>query len=264
MLKIVSLLSLLITASFAKVYYAKVEPYELRTIASAVSGRVVYTDENMLGKKLSKRAFLQIDDKLNRDELKSVRKKRGYLKETLALDEKIVKNLEEVLKRKRENFKRILSLSIKSKVEKDREFYDLVASENLYFSTLKEINSLKTTSSDLELREKQLLKQIHDKSITAEGFVLYDLKVKPESVVNIGTPLAKVADVSKAIAVVYLDKDDLKKLNKSVVYINGQKSNYRFSRVSKIADSKNISRYRAELVMKAPKIFSTLIKIELK
>jgi len=264
LLKIVSLLSLLITVSFAKVYYAKVEPYEVRTIASSVSGQVVYADENMLGKRLSKRAFIQIDDRLNRNELKSVRKKMDYLQETLRIDENIVKNLKKVLTKKRENFKTISSLSIKSKVEKDREFYDLVASENSYLATLKEIDSLKINRSDLALREEQLLKTIHDKSIIAEGFVLYDLKVKPESVVNIGTPLAKVADISKAIAVVYLDKNDLKKLNKSVVYINGQKSNYRFSRVSKIADSKNISRYRAELVMKAPKIFSTLIKIELK
>jgi len=263
LLKIVSLLSLLITVSFAEVYYAKVEPYEVRTIASFVSGQVVYADENMLGKRLSKRAFIQIDDRLNRDELASVRKKMGYLKDTLSVDEKIIKNLKEVLIRKKENFKRIASLSIKSK-EKDREFYNVVASENSYLATLKEMNSLKTNISDLALKEKQLLKTIQDKSIVADGFVLYALKVKPESVVNIGTPLAVVADISKAIAVVYLNESDLINLNKRVLYINGKKSDYKFTRISKIADSQNISRYRAEIIMKAPKIFSNLIKIELK
>ena len=264
MFKIVSLLSLLITVSFAEVYYARVEPYEVRTIASFVSGQVVYADENMLGKRLSKRAFIQIDDRLNRDELASVRKKMSYLKDTLSVDEKIIKNLKEVLARKKENFKRIASLSIKSKVEKDREFYNVVASENSYLATLKEMNSLKINISDLALREKQLLKTIQDKSIVADGFVLYALKVKPESVVNIGTPLAVVADVSKAIAVVYLNENDLKNIKSSVLYINGKKSDYKFTRISKIADSQNISRYRAEIIMKAPKIFSNLIKIELK
>jgi len=262
--KIVSLLSLLITVSFAEVYYARVEPYEVRTIASFVSGQVVYADENMLGKRLSKRAFIQIDDRLNRDELESVRKKMSYLKDTLSVDEKIIKNLKEVLVRKKENFKRIASLSIKSKVEKDREFYNVVASENSYLATLKEMNSLKINISDLALREKQLLKTIQDKSIVADSFVLYALKVKPESVVNIGTPLAVVADVNKAIAVVYLNENDLKNIKSSVLYINGKKSNYKFTRISKIADSQNISRYRAEIIMKAPKIFSNLIKIELK
>lgn len=264
MLKILSLLFLLTTVSFAKVYYARVEPYEVRNITSDVSGKVLYTNENMLGKKLSNRAFIKIDDTLNRDELESVRKKMSYLKNTLTTNEKILKNLKEALARKKENFKKIMALSIKSKVEKDREFYDLVASENSYLATLKEMNSLKTNISDLAFREKQLMKMIQDKSIVANGFVLYEIKVKPQSVVNIGTPLATVADVSKAIAVVYLDENDLINLKHEVLYINGKKSNYKLSRISKIADGKNISRYSAQIVMKAPKIFSNLIKIELK
>ncbi len=264
MLKILSLLFLLTTVSFAKVYYARVNPYEVRTIASDVSGQVIYTNENMLGKKLSKRAFIKIDDALNRDELASVRKKMSYLKNTLVINEKILKNLKEALIRKKENFKKIMALSIKSKVEKDREFYNLVASENSYLATLKEMNSLKTNISNLAFREKQLMKMIRDKSIVANGFVLYEIKVKPQSVVNIGTPLATVADVSKAIAVVYLDENDLINLKHKVLYINGKESNYKFSRISKIADGKNISRYSAQIVMKAPKIFSNLIKIELK
>ncbi len=264
MLKILGLLLLLTTLAFSKVYYSKVEPYEIRDIASNVSGQVIYTNEDMIGKKLSNKAFIKIDDLLNRDELKSVQEKLKYSKATLETNNEILKNLEEALQRKKENFKRIESLSIKSKVEKDREFYDVVSSENSYLATLKEINSLKTNISDLKLREKQLLKTIKDKSIAAKGLVLYSIKVKPGSVVNIGTPLASVADISKGLLTIYLDEDDLHHLDKRTLYIDGKKSSYKTSRVLKIADTKNISRYSAQIVIKAPKIFSKVLKIELK
>ena len=264
MLKILGLLLFLTTLAFSNVYYSKVQPYEIRDIASNVSGQVIYTNENMIGKKLSKKAFIKIDDALDRDELKSIREKLQYLQATLETNKEILKNLEQALKRKKANFKRIESLSIKSKVEKDREFYDVVGSQNSYLATQKEINSLKTNISDLNLREKQLVKSINDKNIAAEGFVLYSIKVKPGSVVNLGTPLASVADVSKAILTIYLDGDDLQNLNKRTLYINGKKSNYKISRISKIADTKNISRYKAQIIIKAPQVFSKVFKIELK
>ena len=252
------------TLAFSKVYYAKVEPYEVRDIASQVSGEVVFTDENMLGKILGANPFIVIDDKLDRDELLSVKEKLEYLGDTLKANEKILENLKDALNRKKENFKSIESLKIKSKVEKDREFYDVVGSENSYLATLKEINSLKTNISDLSLRKKQLQKSIADKSVTAKGFVLYALKVKEGSVVNPGTPLATVADVSKAVVKIYLDADDILHMDKKSVYINGKKSDYKLTRILKIADTKNISRYSAQIIMKSPPIFSQLVKIELK
>jgi hypothetical protein len=248
----------------ANVYYAKVEPYEVRDILSNAAGQVLFTQEDMIGQKLSQKPFIQIDDALNHDELQSVREKMQYLRENLQTDKKIVINLQEALQRKKENFARVQSLSIKSKVEKDREFYDVVASEDSYLTILKEMNSLKANISDLELREKQLEKMIEDKSISAEGYILYSIKVKPESVVNVGTPLARVADTSKALLTIYLDRDDVQNLDKRVLYINGKKSSSKIVRVHTIADEKNISRYKAQIVIQAPKVFSQLVKIELK
>ena len=252
------------TLAFSKVYYAKVEPYEVRDIASQVSGEVVFSDENMIGKVLTSKSFIVIDDELDKDELASVKEKLEYLRDTLKTNEKILENLKDALARKKENFKRIESLSIKSKVEKDREFYDVVGSENSYLVTLKEINSLKTNISDISLREKQLEKSIADKSVRAKGFVLYALKVKEGSVVNPGTPLATVADVRKSVVTIYLDADDLLHIDKKSLYINGKKSSYKLTRILKIADTKNISRYSAQIIMNRPKIFSQLLKIELK
>jgi len=66
------------------------------------------------------------------------------------------------------------------------------------------------------------------------------------------------------VATIYLDADELLQKNRLKIYIDGKKTSYKLSRVSTIADAKNISRYRAQIIMKKTKIFSKLIKIELK
>jgi TfoX/Sxy family transcriptional regulator of competence genes len=250
---------------FAKVYYSKVEPYEIRIISSNVSGLVTFCDENMLGKVLqSNKAYIKIDSELDEKELKFTKDKLVYLKNTLEVNKNILNNLENMLKKKKDNYKRVEALKIKSRLEKDREFYDLVSSENLYFSTQKEINSLKTQMADLKLREAQLTKSIDDKALRAKGFTLYSIDVKVGQVVSKSTPLARIADTSKALLTIYLDEDDLKKVKNSIIYIDGEKTNYKISRILNIADMKSISKYKAQIIVKAPKIFSKLAKIELK
>jgi TfoX/Sxy family transcriptional regulator of competence genes len=258
------MLFLVVTFTFANVYYSKVEPYEVRDISSNVNGTVLFTDENMIGKKLSNKPFILIDDELDKDELNAVNKKLSYFKDTLEVNEKVLLNLKESLKRKKENYKNIASLSIKSQVEKDREFYDVVNSENSFLTTQKEVNSLKANIADLELRKAQLLKNIKDKSISAKGFVLYEIKVKPEKVVNIATPLATVADISKGLLTVYLTEDELLNAVNQDIYINGRKTKYKLTRISNIADATNISKYKAQIVVNPPNIFSKVVKIELR
>ncbi|WP_457747061.1 HlyD family efflux transporter periplasmic adaptor subunit [Sulfurimonas sp.] len=263
-MKIVALLCFVSSFVFANVYYSKVEPYEVRKISSNVSGEVLYSNENMIGKKLSNKAYIIIDSKLDEDELQAINEKLKYYRSTLQSDKKILLNLEETLKRKRENYKKVKVLKIKSRVEKDKEFYDLINSENSYLNTQKAINSLKTNIADLEFRAKQLRKTIDDKHVKAQGYTLYSLDVKPGQVVSFSTPLASVADTSKALLTIYLDDDDLENLDKKSVYINGKKTDYKIDRVVNIADTKNISKYRAQIIIQAPKIFSKLAKVELK
>ncbi len=263
-MKIIATLFFITTLLFSNVYYAKVEPYEIRTIASNVSGKVLFTDDNMIGKKLSSKVFIKIDSELDEDELKAIEKKLVYQKNTLLLNEKILQNLQQLVEKKRENYKKIKDLKIKSRIEKDKEFYDLLSSENSYLATKKEINNLKTNIADLELRKQQLIKTIQDKKIRAKDFILYELSVKAGQTVGLSTPLAKIADTSKALLSIYLDEDDLKALDKKAIYIDGKKTPYRVSRISYIADAKNISKYKAQIVIASPKVFSRLVKIELK
>lgn len=249
---------------FSKVYYSKIEPYEIRELSSNVSGIVMFTNEDMLGKILSKEPFIQVDDELDKEELEDTQKKLALLDDSVELNKNILKNLKTLIEKKEQNYEAIKDLKVKSKVQKDTEFYDLVSSRNLLLNTQKEINSLITQIADLKLRKAQLQKSIKDKSVSAKGFVLYSLAVKEGQVVNMATPLAKVADVSKALLTIYVDVEDLSNIKDKAIYIDGKKTEYKISRLLKIADSKSISKYEVQIIIKSPKIFSQLAKVELK
>ena len=261
--KILTLMLLMSSLLFSKVYYSKIEPYEVRNISSNVSGLVEFIDEDMIGKKLSSKAYIRIDSELDAKELKYIKDKLLYLRDTVAVNESMLENLKKSLIRKRENYKQIENLKIKSRIEKDKEFYDLVSSENSYLATQKEINSLKTQITDLKLRQAQLTRSIKDKNLSAKGFILYSIDVKVGQVVGMSTPLARIADTSRAILTIYLDEVDVTDAKNRVVIIDGKKTNYKISRILNIADSKNISKYMAQIIIKSPKIFSKLAKIEL-
>ena len=262
-MKILTLILLTTSLLFSKVYYSKVEPYEFRNISSNVSGIVEFIDEDMIGKKLSTKAYMRIDAELDIKELNAIKDKLIYLRETVAVNESILENLKKSLLRKRENYKQIENLKIKSRIEKDREFYDLVSSENSYLGTQKEINTLKTQITDLKLRKAQLMRSVKDKNLSAKGFVLYSIDVKVGQVVAMATPLAKIADISKAKLTIFLDESDVIGAKSRVIIIDGKKTDYKISRILNIADSKNISKYMAQIIIKSPKIFSKLVKIEL-
>jgi hypothetical protein len=263
-MKIIASILVMQSLLMAKVYYSKVEPYELRNISSNVSGLVLFTDDNMIGKKLSSKPFIKIDTELDAKELHAIGEKLTQLKSTLKANENILINLEEMLKKKRINYDNIKDLKIKSTLEKDKEFYDLVTSENSYLNTIKDTNNLKIQIADLEFRQAQLKRSLKDKNLEAEGLVLYSIAVKAGQVVGIATPLAQVADTSKALLTIYLDQEDLADLEKKAIYINGEKTEHKISRLLNIADSKNISKYMAQIVIPSPKVFSELVKIELK
>ncbi len=254
----------LVLCLYGDVYYAKVEPYELRKIASNVSGTVLFTDENMLGKKLSQRPFVIIDAALDKEELKAVNTKIELYTRMLAGNEKVLGNLQRILELKKKNYDQIKTLKIRSKIDKDNEYFDLINSENAYINVQKEMDNIKVTIAELELRKQELLKSIRDKRVSAPGFVLYSLEVRPGSVVTPGTILASVADTSKAILTIYLNEEELENLDKKVIYIDNERTGYKVNRLVPIADAKNISKYKAQIIIDAPKIFSRLVKVELK
>lgn len=253
-----------LTSLYANIYYSKVEPLRILKIESNVNGEVLFIDENSLSKQLTAMPYIKIDDTLDVDELKALEEKLLLTKNSLDIDNQMLVNVKKMLLKKRVNYKRILDMKIKSTLEKDKELYDLISSENLYLSTQKEIHTFQIQVLDLNLQKKKLLDTIKNKNLQAEGLTLYSIDVKLGEVVNKSMPLATLADTSKAILTLYLDKEDLKIATKGIVYINNKKTDYKISRISYVADTQNISKYKAQIIIKAPKIFSQLVKIELK
>jgi len=263
-LKILFLLVSFFLSLYADIYYAKVEPLSFTYLASDVTGQVLYVNEDALGKRLDGKKFIYIDDMLDKKEYKTLQKKRKLLEETLALTLDVEKNLFEVLQRKKVNYKKVENMSVKSRIEKDREFYTLITSQNSYLNTKKEIDNLRTQLADLAQREAVLQKTIKEKNITAKGMVLYSLEVKKGQVVTKGTPLAKLADTSKALLTLYVSLEDLQNITRKSIYIDDKKTSYKVRRFFNVADSKYLSKYKVEIVLDAPKIFSQLVKVQFK
>ena len=263
MKKILFLIFLPILLS-AKEYYARVEPIDIYTIASNVQGEVLFVNEDLIGKRVSKNPFILIDDKTDRADLLALKEQKNSLEEMIEADKKIIKNLQESLKLKKENYESIKDLSVKSKTQKDAVYFDQVATKNQLLNTQKELASYRSQLADLQAKIIRLQKSIEDKSIKAEGLVLYELMVKRGDVVTPAKPLAKVADTSKAILTLYVDAKMLQDIAKKRVYIDGKETPYRVSRINPIADTQNISKYKVQIIIDPPKIFSKLVKVELK
>ena len=249
---------------FGKEYFAKTEPYEIYTIAANTAGQVVATRQDLEGQKLGSKPFVDMDDHLDRVELKSVVSKISHLETVLELNKKILANYKEVLTRKEANYERVKALKIKSTVEKDREFYDLAATQNQYLSTHKELENLHVQLNDLKLRKAYLEKSILDKHPVAAGKVLYRLMVKPGQVVAPSAPLAEIADVSRAKLTLFLTQEDAENVENKRIYIDGEKSDYTITRLWNVADKQHLSSYRAEIIIDAPVRFSQLLKVEFK
>jgi hypothetical protein len=247
---------------FGGEYYAKAEPYEIRTVASNVSGLVMLADETREGKRLGSGAYIRIDDELDRVELEKTRAKIVLLKNAIALNSEMAANYERIIAKKALNYERVQALKMRSQVEKDREFYDYVATQNQLLALRKESENMQIQINDLQIRQRRLERNIADKSLRAPGYVLYALLVKEDQVVTPGTPLAQIADVSRARLTLYLNGEDRERVMDQTIYLDGKKSPYRIERLWNIADAKQLSSYRAEIIIDAPEQFSHLVKVE--
>lgn len=261
-MRLLFVLLILTTIVEAKIYYAKVEPYEIRTISSNVSGVVTSADDSFLGKTLTKEHYIKIDSDIDERELRATKEKLMYITNALEMNEAILANLDDLLVKKRDNCREIESSG--SKLTIDKEFYDLIASENQHLNTLKEIQNFKVQISDLKLKQVKLRKTIADKNLAAEGFMLCEMFVKSGEFVEVSAPLAKIADVSKAKLTIYVDEDDTVNIENKTVYIDGEKTSYKVSRFLHIADSKDTSKYMVQIIIKSPELFSKLVKVELR
>jgi hypothetical protein len=222
---------------FAKVHYAKLEPFESVTLKSAVSALVMDVDLEAEGSVVDQKRVIYLDDRLDKINLKTS-------KENLLL-------LHETLKRQESYFQRIDKLKTASATQKDNAFFSF--------------SSAKTQYLDMQYKVAQLEDSIEKKSIILHHKYLYEIMVRKGDYVTPGSSLAKVVDATKAKLVLYLDPEELEGLDKKSIYLDDKKTEYKVNKVWKVADEKFISSYRAEIYLPAPKtFFSKLVKVEIK
>ncbi len=250
---------------FAKVHYAKVEPYESVVLKSAVSGLVVEVDLDAEGTLVNDKRVIHIDDILDKSSLSDTKQSIKLLEQMLGINQEIASSLSGTVNRQEGYYKRISKLSTASKNQKDNAYSTFTTAKTQYLTTKEKIVSLQKQIIDMKYKASQLEDIIVKKSIIPHNQYLYKLSVREGDYVAPGSALATLQDASRAKLVLFLEAEELKDLEKKVVYLDGKRTAYKVGKVWSVADEKFISSYRAEIYIPAPKgSFSKLVKIEIK
>jgi len=250
---------------FAKVHYAKVEPYESVVLKSAVSALVIEVDLEAEGTMVDVKRVIHLDDVLDKSNLEDTKKSVGLLEKMLGINQEIASSLSGTVKRQEGYFGRISKLSTASKTQKDNAYSSFTSAKTQYLSTQEKIVSLQKQILDMKYKVAQLEDSIHKKSVVLDNKYLYKLMVRKGDFVNPGSALAQIEDASRAKLVLFLEPEELDKVEEKVVYLDGKKTEYKVNKVWRVADEKFISSYRAEIYIPAPKnSFSKLMKVEIK
>jgi len=250
---------------FAKVHYAKVEPYETVTLKSAVSAQVTQAKVELEGTTIKNDIIIKLDDKLNKIKLKSDRDALVLIKNMLKINRQNLKSLSLSLQRQEDYYHRISNISSVSITQKDKAFYSYINAKTQYLSTKEKIESLKKQKLDLIYSIEWLKDSISKKTIILKNRFLYKLLVHKGDFVNMSMPLAQIKDLSRAKLTLFLEDDELQDIKSKKIYINNKPTNYKIDKIWSVADDKFISSYRAEIVIPKPKYnFSKLLKVELR
>ncbi len=258
----VMIMAFLPVVLLAKVHYARVEPFERATIKASVSGTVVKADQSAEGDVLGKDAFIQIDDLLDRENLKNTNESLELFEQNLKINKDMLEGLRATLDRKKEYYERINGLETASKTQKDNAFAAYIAAKNQYLGTREKITTLKKQIIDLRYKASMLHDSINKKHVAFPGKYLYRLMVRSGEFVAPGVPLAVIDDVSKAKVEVFVNSDELEGINEKNIYIDGKVTDLHIEKLWKIADTQYISSYKVRVILPPKYQFSKLLKIE--
>jgi len=250
---------------FAKVHYAKVESYESVILKSAVSALVMDVDLESEGMMVDGKRVIYLDDKLDQANLKSSKQSVALLQKMHDINHDIAQSLGETVKRQEGYFNRINKLTTASKTQKDNAYSSFTSAKTQHLGTREKIVSLEKQILDMEYKIAQLEDSIRKKSLVLSNRYLYKMMVRKGDFVNPGSSLAQVEDTSRAKLVLFLEPEELSGLDQKIVYLNGEKTEYKVDKVWRVSDEKFISSYRAEIYIPAPKgLFSKLMKVEIR
>ncbi|MFA7083290.1 MAG: HlyD family efflux transporter periplasmic adaptor subunit [Arcobacteraceae bacterium] len=232
----VILLCLLGLSAFAHEYYAKIEPAQSYVIKAAVNAEVVYTNEAIEGQTANNSLIIELDSKVDKVDLEQTKNK-------LALFEKMIEI-------EQNNYERLKKVTTRSDFDKDSQL-------------LKSIN-LQSTKADLLIKIAQLQSNIAHKKLFENNRYIYSINVKKGDWVNAGTLLYEAKDLSQGKLEIFVPISEASLVLEKQIYLNSEPTNLKIDKMYKVADAKNISAYKVEIMLPKPKEFSSLVKIEFK
>ncbi len=222
--------------SFANEFYAKLEPIESFQVKSSVSGKVIYSNEMIEGKKSNNSKIIEIDSYVDRIDLEQSRAKLKAVNEMMKIEEK--------------NYNRLLKVTSKSGFEKDNQ-------------KLKVIN-FRTTKADIQIRIANLRDSIKNKKLIEKSNYIYNIAVKKGDYVNPGTFLYESKDLSRGKLEIFVPISDIESIKDKKIFLDSKATDLKIAKIYKVADTKHISSYKVEIIINNPKTFSRLVKIEFK
>ncbi len=225
-----------LSSSFANEFYAKLEPIESFQVKSSVSGKVVYSNEQIEGKKAKNTKIIEIDSYVDRIDLEQSNNK--------------LKAINEMMKIEENNYNRLLKVSSKSGFEKDTQ-------------KVKVIN-FQTTKADILIRIANLKDSIKNKKLIEKSNYIYNIAVKKGNYVTPGTLLYESKDLSRGKLEIYVPIADIEIIKNKKIYIDGKETALKIDKIFNVADSLHISSYKVKILIDKPKVFSRLVKIEFK
>jgi hypothetical protein len=201
---------------FAKVHYAKVEPYESVVLKSAVSALVVEVDLDAEGSMVTSKRVIHLDDSLDKVNLEDSKKSVVLLEKMLGINEEIATSLSGTVKRQEGYYNRISKLATASKTQKDNAYSSFISAKTQYLGTREKIISLEKQIMDMKYKVAQLKDSIAKKSLVLENKYLYKLMVRKGDFVNPGSALAQVEDASRAKLVLFLEPEELDQIEQKI------------------------------------------------
>ncbi len=264
MIKLLSILLLTLSLN-ALEYYSKVEPIEEFHIKSSLNGEVKYVAVEKEGRVSDGGLIVKIDDKLDKKSLSIYQEKLEISRETLLLLEDQIKNAKKVMQIAKDNYMRVKNLQSYTKVQKDAKLSSYLSAKSNFIQLKNSLLQQKSIREDLKDKIENLKDRIEKKSIRVKnGYFIYAIYPRKGDFVNVGSKLIDCYDINHAKLTLFISRDDLESIKSKTIYLDGKKTDYKIDKLWKVADSKNISSYKAEIVIDKPTIFSKLIKVEFK
>ena len=236
MIKIITFFVIISSSVFASQYYAKLNPINTYDVQSAVSGQVVFINNEIKSQNAQNSKIVEINTKVDAEDLK-----QSLVK---------LKNLQEVLKIEEGTLKSFNRVSSKSKFDKDNQRIKIF-----------DINS---SISDLKTKIATLKDTIKNKNLVEEKNYIYDISVEVGDYVTPGSLLYSSMDLSAGKLEIFIPIDQAKDIEEKIIYLDGRETDLKISKLYKIADSIHISSYKCEIIVPSPSTFSNLVKIEFK